>query len=337
MTILHIIHNMEVGGAQTTLYNLVKSLKDEQHIVLTYKTNEQYVTKLSVMTNVRLIIVFDLKSMFVSLRSLSFDIVHYHWWPQLKVCYHYFHRQNKPIVLTLQEQCIPPKNDDVYYVAGSHDNFRFIKNMKRKQIIYLGIDPTTVVEKTKTKANNYFNIGRVSTIIPTKIPDNIMDVFKNISLPNQKIRFAMYGTGEPDYIDWIRQKAYKYPEIELVIDTDPDVTNKYRNLDAFVYWLPKESTESFGLVIIEAMLSGVPVIAHRAGAIPEIIKHGQNGFLFDDLGEIQSYIQIIAEDEQVRKQIIYNAKQTVLNRFTHDIMASNYRKLYYKVISQWRT
>ena len=43
--------------------------------------------------------------------------------------------------------------------------------------------------------------------------------------------------------------------------------------------------EPFGLVAIESMATGTPVIARRAGALPEIIEHGRTGFLVDDLQE----------------------------------------------------
>jgi len=53
-----------------------------------------------------------------------------------------------------------------------------------------------------------------------------------------------------------------------------------------LFLLPSE-TESFGLAALEAMASGVPVIASRAGGLPEVVDHGRNGYL-EPVGDIQA-------------------------------------------------
>lgn len=332
MVILHVIHNLGIGGAQVTLYNLSRMLVNIEHIIITYQIEESFAKELRRFPNIKVIKITSFKEMMIILKNMPYDIVHYHWWPQIKVCYHFFRQQKKPIIISLQEQCEPPKYEDVYYVAGSLNNFQYLKNMKNKKVIYLGIDPNLIVEKSIYNSR-YFNIGRVSTIIPSKIPDNLIDVFKSISIPSKQLKFYLYGKGDANIVKKLQEQATSYPEIDLHIDTDPYVADKYQYLDAFVYWLPEGSTESFGLVIIEAMLSGVPVIAHRAGAIPEIITHGKNGFLFESTSEIQMYIEFLIKDEDLRNKITLNAKKTVLNSYTVDIMVDKYYGLYNKVLN----
>jgi glycosyltransferase involved in cell wall biosynthesis len=80
--------------------------------------------------------------------------------------------------------------------------------------------------------------------------------------------------------------------------------------------------EPFGLVAIESMATGTPVIARRAGALPEIIRHGQNGFLVDDLYEAQLAVKEAARLDRRR------IREDVLERFGVDRMVDEYETVY---------
>lgn len=68
--------------------------------------------------------------------------------------------------------------------------------------------------------------------------------------------------------------------------------NAYASCDALV--LPSR-TETLGLVLLEAMASGKPVIGPRAGGIPEIVSHGQCGYLFDPDGDCSELISLVGQ------------------------------------------
>jgi glycosyltransferase involved in cell wall biosynthesis len=80
--------------------------------------------------------------------------------------------------------------------------------------------------------------------------------------------------------------------------------------------------EPFGLVAIESMATGTPVIARRAGALPEIIRHGENGFLIDDLGEADLAVR---EAGKLDRAAI---RADVLDRFSVDRMVDEYEEVY---------
>jgi glycosyltransferase involved in cell wall biosynthesis len=80
--------------------------------------------------------------------------------------------------------------------------------------------------------------------------------------------------------------------------------------------------EPFGLVAIESMATGTPVIARRAGALPEIVEHGRSGFLVDDLPEAALAVQRSAAID--RRQV----RQRVLRRFSVERMLDDYERLY---------
>jgi glycosyltransferase involved in cell wall biosynthesis len=80
--------------------------------------------------------------------------------------------------------------------------------------------------------------------------------------------------------------------------------------------------EPFGLVAIESMATGTPVIARRAGALPEIVEHGRSGFLVDDLQEAGLAVEGAATLD--RRQV----RQRALGRFSVERMIDNYERLY---------
>jgi glycosyltransferase involved in cell wall biosynthesis len=89
---------------------------------------------------------------------------------------------------------------------------------------------------------------------------------------------------------------------------------------------PIEWPEPFGLVIIEAMACGTPVIAFRRGSVPELIEHGVTGFIVENVEEAAAAVeQALALD---RARIREHFEQ----RFTSDIMAMNYEAAYRAVL-----
>ncbi|MEO7020807.1 MAG: glycosyltransferase family 4 protein [Ktedonobacteraceae bacterium] len=90
---------------------------------------------------------------------------------------------------------------------------------------------------------------------------------------------------------------------------------------------PIEWEEPFGMVMIEAMALGCPVISFARGAAPEIVIHGKTGFLVQDVEEMVRYIPKIDEiDREV-------TRLHVEHHFSAQIMAENYTSIYEKVIT----
>ena len=80
--------------------------------------------------------------------------------------------------------------------------------------------------------------------------------------------------------------------------------------------------EPFGLVALESMATGTPVIARRAGALPEIIDHGRSGFLIDDLQEAVLAVERASAID--RRQV----RQRALGRFSVEKMVDEYERVY---------
>jgi len=89
--------------------------------------------------------------------------------------------------------------------------------------------------------------------------------------------------------------------------------------------------EPFGLVAIESMATGTPVIARRAGALTETIEHGVSGFLVDDAAEAELAIRFAKDLDRKR------VRGSAIKRFSPERMADEYEAAYEAVIERHAT
>jgi glycosyltransferase involved in cell wall biosynthesis len=85
--------------------------------------------------------------------------------------------------------------------------------------------------------------------------------------------------------------------------------------------------EPFGLVAIESMATGTPVIARRAGALTETIDHGETGFLVDDEIEAELAIRFVRDLDRE------SVRMKVINRFSPERMADEYEAVYRDLVT----
>ena len=98
---------------------------------------------------------------------------------------------------------------------------------------------------------------------------------------------------------------------------------------ADVFLLPS-SSESFGLVALEAMSAEVPVVASNAGGLPEVVDHGRTGFLHDPehvSGFVGSVLKLLT-NEPLRRTMGRRGRRVARERFSADEMVSRYIRVY---------
>lgn len=98
---------------------------------------------------------------------------------------------------------------------------------------------------------------------------------------------------------------------------------------ADVFLLPS-SSESFGLVALEAMSAEVPVVASNAGGLPEVVEHGFTGFLHDP-GNVAGYVESVLKllgNERLRRTMGRRGRRVARERFSAEEMVQEYVKVY---------
>ena len=101
---------------------------------------------------------------------------------------------------------------------------------------------------------------------------------------------------------------------------------------ADVFLLPSES-ESFGLAALEAMSCEVPVVATRAGGLPEVVVDGETGFLCavgDVEGMAEATMRLLA-DEDLRRRLGRQGRQRAVAEFSQEAVVQRYRSIYQRV------
>ncbi|MGK7914899.1 MAG: glycosyltransferase family 4 protein [Prochloraceae cyanobacterium] len=141
-------------------------------------------------------------------------------------------------------------------------------------------------------------VGRVS---PEKEIENIKPVLETIP----EARLAIVGDGPH------RESLEKYfagtPTHFVGYLRGLELASAFASADAFIF---PSRTETLGLVLLEAMAAGCPVVAARSGGIPDIVTDGVNGYLFDpaDSKGAISATQRLLEAKQEREMLRQNAR-----------------------------
>jgi len=98
--------------------------------------------------------------------------------------------------------------------------------------------------------------------------------------------------------------------------------------NAYALLVPIDWPEPFGLVMIEAMDCGTPVIAYRRGAVPEIMKEGHTGFIVEELEDGVEAARRIPKLSRKRCREVFE------QRFTATRMANDYVRVYERLINR---
>ena len=102
---------------------------------------------------------------------------------------------------------------------------------------------------------------------------------------------------------------------------------------ADLFLLPSE-TESFGLAALEALSCEVPVIATRVGGLPEVVRDGENGFLFPvgDIDAMAAAAIELLEDDLKRRKFGTAGRRWALEQFDEASVVKRYRKIYARAL-----
>jgi len=114
-----------------------------------------------------------------------------------------------------------------------------------------------------------------------------------------------------------------------------ELGSAFASADAFIF---PSRTETLGLVLLEAMAAGCPVVAARSGGIPDIVEDGVNGYLFepiDEMGAITATKQLLANPEQ-RETLRKNARKEA-EKWSWSAATQQLNEYYQKVIDRHPT
>jgi glycosyltransferase involved in cell wall biosynthesis len=114
------------------------------------------------------------------------------------------------------------------------------------------------------------------------------------------VRLALIGSGPAEAE--LRQRFAGTNTVFTGYMTGKELAAAYASADVFVF---PSDTETLGFVAMEAMASGVPAVAARAGGIPDVVTHEENGLLFTplDLGDLTRQVKRLVDDKALRERL----------------------------------
>jgi len=177
---------------------------------------------------------------------------------------------------------------------------RFSRSRLPVQVIYNGIQPPEFVKEPCRAGNRLLFAGRLSE---EKQPHVAVDVFEALAGEFPDLQLDMIGQTGPDpaYAQLLQTKISSCPFRERI-----HCHGHVENLSTFyhvadILTVPSLH-EGFGRVLVEAMATGLPVVAFKTGGIPEVLEDGKQGFLIPPgkHSEMVSAVRRLLEDADLR-------------------------------------
>lgn len=256
----------------------------------------------------------------------KFDLFHTHCRPLSIVSFAVL-KPNLPIIATIHDplvddafRILPEFNrfKNLHFVALSHDQKSTFPNIKWAGVVNNGIDPTNWPFNPNPKDYLLF-VGR---LIPEKGPDVAVQVAKTLGLP-----LRLYGSVYDHHKDFFNQKISPFLNEKIQyfgVAPQTDLPEIYGNAQALL--MPTSWHEPFGLVAIEAMATGTPVISLNNGSLKEIILDKKTGFLVENFKGIIDAVSLIPSLNRA------DCRTIVEEKFNLKIVAQNYLDIYNQII-----
>jgi N-acetyl-alpha-D-glucosaminyl L-malate synthase BshA len=172
----------------------------------------------------------------------------------------------------------------------------------------------------------------ISNFRPVKRICDVLNIFRSV---NDKVpsRLVLIGEGPEMGKTVSRVKELGLEDRVLFLGKQDEVAELLSVADVML--LPSEK-ESFGLVALEAMACGVPTVGSVAGGIPEVVTHGETGFLspIGDWESMASHCIRLLTDETLYDRMSMMCMQRSRTVFCNDLIMETYEDIYYRVLGR---
>lgn len=258
---------------------------------------------------------------YVARRAAEFDVLHFH--------VDLFHA---PLVRAFADRTVTTLHGRLdlpdlqpFYRAFPRLPLVSISDAQRKPLppanwaatVYHGL-PANLLPFSPAPRDGYLAfLGRIS---PEKRPDRAIEIAARTGMP-LKIAAKIDRADEDYWAETIEPLVNRHRNIEYIGEiTEAEKAEFLGNAAALLF--PIDWEEPFGLVMIEAMSCGTPVIAFRRGSVPEVMDHGVTGFVVDTVNEAVAAVERLGDLKRT------TVRSTFEKRFTVERMARDYVDTY---------
>ncbi len=262
----------------------------------------------------------------------EFDVIHVHplyilyWLPFLRLL-------NTPYLLTQYNE-VPNVSEvelsvrefyDVPLVSISDAQREPAPQLNWLATVYYGLPLELYTIQEEPEGYLAF-IGRFS---PAKGLHDAIEIAKQSKM-KLKIAGRPFLPVEQQYFENMIQPLLEEPMIEYVGELNDNEKRSFLG-GACALLFPSTQRETAGLVMIEAMACGTPVIGYRRGSVPEVITDGVTGFVVEDL---HGAVDAVKKTQSLNRS---RCRQEVETRFSVGRMCKEYLDTYEKLVADWKS
>lgn len=321
------------GGTERVVSYLTEELVRQGHDVTLFASGDS-VTKARLIAPCRRSLRLDKQSIdhmahhvlmleMVHQNLSNFDIIHFH------IDYLHFplsRHFNTPHVTTLHGRLDIPDLIDLYkefrdipLVSISNSQREPLSWVNWQGTVYHGL-PVDLYSFHESRGDYLAFLGRISS---EKRVDRAIEIAKRL---NMKLKIAAkVDKIDRNYFEAVVEPLLNYPLIEYLGEIGEGEKDEFLG-NAYALLFPIDWPEPFGLVMIEALACGTPVIAYRWGSVPEVIEHGQTGFIVNSLDDAIEAVKQIPTIDRKRCREVFE------RRFSAGRMAQDYLAIYQKLL-----
>ncbi len=187
---------------------------------------------------------------------------------------------------------------------------------KKAIVIPFGVDTTIFIPKNKEKSN-IITLGFIKSIEKIYGIDILVKAFSIAYKQTNKLHLRIVGDGSlKTEIEQLISDLNLKDAVTLVGRVPYNqIASEYQKLDLFIN---PSRFESFGVSVLEASSSGIPVIASNVGGLKEVVENSKTGVLVDpeNTQELANAILEFASDEDLRLKLGQNGRQYVLDNYS---------------------
>jgi glycosyltransferase involved in cell wall biosynthesis len=259
----------------------------------------------------------------VSRRAAEFDVLHFHidflHFPVFK-------DQAAHTLTTLHGRIDQPDLPPLFrtfsqypLVSISNDQRRPLAGANWVGTVHHGLPPDLLEFTTAPRGNYLAFLGRMS---PEKGPERAIEIACRAGLPI-KIA-AKVDPADRQYFERCVEPLLDHPLVEFIGEIGEAQKSEFLG-NARAMLFPIDWPEPFGLVIIEAMACGTPVIAFPRGSVPEVVEDGVTGFIVKSVEEAVAAVERL---DRLERAVIRDRFEEA---FSSVRMARDYEQLYERV------
>jgi glycosyltransferase involved in cell wall biosynthesis len=323
------------GGTERVVAHLTNALVERGHEVVLFAsgdshTDAQLVPCREVALRLDKQLSWDIPAHLAMLaeilkRAMSFDILHFHL-----DCFHLplfkdildrtlttVHGRQDINDLAMLHRHYP----NYPLVSISHSQRRPLPHLRWIRTIHHGYPKSQYAFSAKANGGYLAFLGRVA---PEKGVDRAIEISRRAGLP---LRIAAkVDSADKDYFEAHILPLLDSPGVEFIGEIGEAEKSEFLG-NACALLFPISWPEPFGLVMIEAMACGTPVIAFNQGAVPEIVRHGLTGFIVETVQEAVKAVPRLAAIDRA------TVRATFERYFSVEVMAANYEAAYARVLA----